>query len=343
MNLRKLGNLSQAGGVSRVILNDGPEKGVEAALFRTGTGLSFTVLLDRGMDIGHAEWCGRSLAWRSPTGDAHPSRFEPDGIGWLRTFGGGLLTTCGLAYAGAPAVDQGVALGLHGRIGHALAQGTSVEVVEEGARYRLVARGRMTEAQPVAGGHLELQREISAYIGSNTISVWDTVVNRGWTPHPLQLIYHCNLGWPLLDETSEILYPSRKAEPRDPASEKGLSDWNRHPAPVDGEPEQVFFHQMQAGADGYVTTALLNRPAGFGLQLRYRQAELPRFTQWRNFSAGNYVVGFEPSNCTVMGRDYDRKHGILQFLQPGERREFHLEFTVLPDAAAMDAAEQTIR
>lgn len=343
MDLRKLGHLSQAGGVQRVMFAEGPEKGVEAAQFRTGTGLSFTVLLDRGMDIGTADWCGRSLAWRSPTGDAHPSRFEPGGAGWLRTFGGGLLTTCGLTYAGAPTVDAGQSLGLHGRATALPASGIQVDCELQDGRYRLWARGRITEVQPVLGEHLTLTREVSTFIGSNTIAVTDRVVNHGWTPAPLQLIYHCNLGWPLLDESSEICLPTREVTPRDAASQPAVAAWHSFPAPVDGAAERVLFHELGAGADGYVTTALLNRSAGFGLQLRYRQAELPRFTQWLHHASGSYVMGFEPSNCTVYGRAHDRATGILQQLAPGEVRSFHLEFTVLTTPAEIEAAARQAR
>ena len=329
INLRKVGSLEQLGGVQRVILNDGPSKGVEAAIFRTGTGLSFTVLLDRGMDIGQAEWCGKSLAWRSAAGDAHPSRYEADGIGWLRGFGGGLVTTCGLTYAGAPNVDQGEALGLHGRMSNipASAVAADCELIE--GRYELFARGRVTEAVPVVGQHVELNREIRTAIGSNTISVKDRVVNRGWSRTPFALLYHVNLGYPLLDESTEIRLPSRAVVARDAASEPGLAEWQRFRAPEDGVGEQCLFHDLAADADGYVTTAMINRQAGFGLELRYRQAELPKFQQWRFFGSGAYVMGFEPSNCSVLGRAHDRANGILQYLEPGETRELHIELTVI--------------
>jgi hypothetical protein len=94
--LSSVGDLSQVAGVTLGELKEGVERGVRTAEFRSGSGLRFTVLLDRGLDIGPAEYRGIPLAWISPTGFAHPARFEPDGFGWLRSFGGGLLTGCGL-------------------------------------------------------------------------------------------------------------------------------------------------------------------------------------------------------------------------------------------------------
>jgi hypothetical protein len=45
----------------------------------------------------------------------------------------------------------------------------------------------------------------------------------------------------------------------------------------------------------------------------------------------------EPANCLVEGRDKDRARGILQFLQPGEQREYLLEIGVLANNAEIDA------
>jgi hypothetical protein len=113
--LQHVGDLSQLAGVRVGELGDGFERGVRVADFRTGSGLAFTVLVDRGLDIGWADFGGAALAWRSPAPAAAPAFFEPAGLGWLRGFSGGLVTTCGLTYFGAPVVDEGQALGLHGR------------------------------------------------------------------------------------------------------------------------------------------------------------------------------------------------------------------------------------
>ena len=56
--LSYVGNISQVGGVRMVTLDDGPERGVRAAEFRSGEGFNFMVLLDRGMDLGPAEYEG---------------------------------------------------------------------------------------------------------------------------------------------------------------------------------------------------------------------------------------------------------------------------------------------
>ena len=49
--LERTGSVDQFGGAKRVILADGDEAGVEAVLCRTGSGLSYTVLPGRGLDL----------------------------------------------------------------------------------------------------------------------------------------------------------------------------------------------------------------------------------------------------------------------------------------------------
>ena len=59
---QRVGDLSQIAGVRLVELADGKERGVRAAEVKTGSGLSFTVLIDRGLDISTAEYNGKALA-----------------------------------------------------------------------------------------------------------------------------------------------------------------------------------------------------------------------------------------------------------------------------------------
>jgi len=92
------GDLTTIGGVRSVVLDDGAERGIRALEFRTGSGLSFDVLVDRAMDIGPAEHAGRSFGWRSATGFRHPALHEyrdEDGLAWLPSFSGLVVTAGG--------------------------------------------------------------------------------------------------------------------------------------------------------------------------------------------------------------------------------------------------------
>jgi hypothetical protein len=59
--LQRVGDIGQIAGARLVELADGKERGSRAALYRTGTGFAFTILIDRSLDIAHAEYCGKAL------------------------------------------------------------------------------------------------------------------------------------------------------------------------------------------------------------------------------------------------------------------------------------------
>lgn len=337
---RHVGRDSQLGGVRLGELLDASAHGVRVADVDTGSGLTYTVLLDRAMDIGVARFKGASLTWDSATGPAHPAYFEPQGYGWLRTFHGGLVVTCGLTTAGAPSVDEGEALGLHGRISHTPAGNVWADGAWRGDEYEMWVRGKMRQAV-VFGENLLVDRRIWSRLGESKIMIRDVVTNEAYQRTPHMLLYHVNFGFPLIAEGTELLAPSRDVRPRDEVAAPGLDAHNRYEAPIDGYREQVFYHDLAADADGYVTMALVNRAfaggRGLGVYLRYRQAELPLFTQWKMVGAGTYVTGLEPANCLVEGRDRDRERGLLQYLEPGESREYLLEIGVLEGTEEIDA------
>ena len=334
------GNIDQLGGVRLGELSDGRARGLRVADFDTGGGLSFTVLLDRGMDIGAARYRGVPIAWQANPGLAAPAYYEQDGLGWLRTFHGGLMAGCGLTYAGAPCVDEGEPLGLHGRLGHLPAGNVWAEGAWRGAEYEMWVRGYMRQAV-VFGENITLTRRIWSRLGERRLFVRDVVVNEGLQTTPHMMLYHCNFGFPLLAEGSELIAPSRQVIPRDDVAAPDLEQHRVYEAPQPDYAERVFYHDMAAGDDGFVTLLLANRGfedgKGLGIYLRYRQAELPRFIQWKNVCAGTYVTGLEPANCWVEGRDKDRERGMLQFLAPGEEREYRLEIGVLDGNAEIDA------
>jgi hypothetical protein len=276
------------------------------------------------------------------TGDAHPAYGEPGGLGFLRTFYGGLLCTCGLTSVGPPEVDRGEALGLHGRISHLPAQSVSTDGAWEGDEYRFWVRGKVREAS-VFGDNLLLTREISARLGENRLTVRDAVQNVGFAPAEHMMLYHVNPGFPVVDAGSELISPTREARPRDAEAEAGREAYARFDAPTAGYREKVYLHDLAAGPDGRAAVAVVNRSLGHGLCLRYAVAALPNFIEWKMMGQGTYVVGIEPANCSVFGRAAEREQGTLQRLEPGESREYALELAVLTSRDEIESLEREVR
>src|SRR2546430_14191599 len=105
--LERVGDVSQLGGARLLTLAEGPESGVQVAEVRTGSGLAFSVLPGRGMDIGFAEFRGMPLCWRSSTGEVAAPNYEPEADGWLHGFSGGAVVTRGGRTAGWASPTQG--------------------------------------------------------------------------------------------------------------------------------------------------------------------------------------------------------------------------------------------
>jgi hypothetical protein len=336
--LQRIGSMRQLCGIETAVLNDGVETGVRVADITTGSGFRFRVVISRGLDIAEADWRGIPLAWRSPSSIAGPWYFEPEGLGWLRTFFGGLVATCGLTYAGAPCVDQGKALGLHGRVSNLPASAISVDEGWEGDDYVMTLRGQVQEAV-IFGENVLLKREITARLGENRFWLRDIAENVGYRTTEHMILYHINGGYPAVAPGGKLVSPTTETRPRDADAEVGKEEYADFSAPVPGYREKVYYHTMAADRKGLVRAALVNDGFadghGFGFYVTYHADQLPRFTEWKMMGQVDYVVGMEPANCFVEGRAKERERGTLQFLEPGERREYELEIGVLEDAAAI--------
>lgn len=343
--IRRVGDMDQIGGVTCVEYADGPARGVRALLFRTGSGFQFEVLVDRGMDIGLAEWRGQPLAWRSPTGPVAPAFYEAAGLGWLRGFHGGLLTTGGLRNTGSATTDADEHHGLHGRISYTPAARVAYGADWEGDEYHLWCEGQLRETR-LFGENLRLTRRISTRLGADALTIDDRLENLGFVPEEFMLLYHINPGWPVVDMSAELLVANERVEARDAVAEAGRATLGRYQAPTPGFAEQVYRHFPSAAADGRVTVALVNRAfdggRGCGVVIRFNQRELPWLWHWKQMGEGAYVVGLEPNNGHWHGRAAARAEGVLQTIAPGETRRFRVEIGALPDRAAIAAVEREI-
>jgi hypothetical protein len=344
--LKRVGSIRQIGGARPVVLDDGPERGVRAIEVGTGGGFRFTVLPDRGLDVWSAEHEGASLCWHSPTGPIAPAFFEPEGLGWLRGFYGGMVVTCGLTYAGPPNRDEGKDLGLHGRASYTPACEVGIEERWEGNEYLISIRGKVREAS-VFGDHVVLTRKIRTALGLDGFVIEDEVENLGHDPAPHMILYHVNGGFPALDETSELLSASDEARPASPEAEKDKAKYHRFLPPTAGFAERVYLHKLRAGKDGRTTVALVNRGfrggRGLGYALRFPVSQMPCFTEWKMMGQGTYVVGTEPGNVYPVARERLRREGALCMLRPGEKRRYEIEFSALSTAEGIRKVEEEIR
>lgn len=333
--LPRIGDISQVCDIRRAIYAEGKSAGVQAVEVATGSGLAFTVLPSRALDISSASYRGVPLAWRSPVGESSPFLFRPDGYEWLRSFFGGLLTTCGMTSASHPCEDEGEALGLHGRVSNIPAEDVSIRRGWDGDDYRMAVSGRIREAK-VFGENLVLNRTVETSLGARSIVIRDLIENAGFRKSPLMMLYHVNIGWPVVSEDARLLSPTLGVVPADDRARSEPDLWQSFIPPQRGYEERVYFHDLQPDPEGIILLGIVNPRLRIGVYLRYWRSEFPHFVERKMMGEGEYVVGIEPGNITG-NRAAMRKDGSLEFLEPGVERRFTLEIGVLDGMEDIEA------
>lgn len=352
--LEAYGHLDQLGGTRLVTLEDGTERGVRAVEMRTASGLDLGVIVDRAMDIGWCRHNGRSLAWHSPTGFVGPWYREPQGMGFLRSFPGGLFVTCGLDHILFPQTDPNDTYnypgrteseyGLHGRVASTPARLRSYGETWEDGRCVLHAEGEVRQAGAMAE-NLVLRRRIEVALDGLVISWHDEVTNQGHQPTPHMLLYHMNLGAPLLDASTELHAPISEVRWATPTATGDPGEHLEFHEPRRDFAEQAFSHGMTPDRDGTVPVAVVNRDdpdSPWGVLLRYEASKFPYFLQWRYLAAGTYALGLEPSTNGIDGREAARSQGELVVLEPGERRTYSNTLEVLIGSDRCDEAQRRV-
>jgi hypothetical protein len=327
--IRRVGRMDQLAGISLTEAADGKAQGSRLLDVWTGSGLRFQVNAERALDIVRCEYQGQALAWRSMTGDVHPAYAEQPELGWLRSFAGGLLVTCGLDQYGLPARDGENELGLHGRISNLPAAQLAYRTAWVGEEYRLEISGEVRQTR-VFGENLVLQRRISTALGSNRIRIEDSVTNEGFEPCAHMLLYHFNLGFPLVSADTCLKVRTAETLARNADAELGLGMWDHFQDPTSGYREQVFIHRPAPDADGMTSVELANPALSLAVRWRYPAAQLPYLMEWKMMGEGMYAVGVEPSNCSgLAGRPATRALGQLPQLEPGESKAYQIDLEVI--------------
>ncbi len=301
------------------------------------SGLHFTLLPDRGLDIWTAHYKGLPLTWI-----AQGSPFPPDfGQAWLQQFNGGLLTTCGLTHVGPPETGEvsGEFRDLHGRYSRLRAENIAKTWLTDSSGLPCLELSAVVRETALFGVQLRLTRIIKLSLTRAHIDIHDAVTNLGDVPAPLMLLYHMNVGFPLVSNDTELHTPHHTVYSRDAIARPGLPRWNIYDAPSAEYKEQVFFHHLNE-IDHCSGILLENGHIGFEVQ--WDPSALPYFTQWKNTRQGIYVCGVEPGNCIPEGQTAARKSGRLEYLAPGATHDFGCSLKIVEGVEALQAAQTQI-
>ncbi|MDR3716847.1 MAG: aldose 1-epimerase family protein [Puia sp.] len=339
----KISNPAQIGGIETSVLDNGGGRGTRIAWVNTGAGLRYKIIIDRGMDISDAFYNQYGLAWLNHAGITAPQPLSHRGTDWLRTFGGGLLTTCGLSHVGGPEKDSHGERGLHGDVSNIAAEIESI-IQPDPVRGKMdMSITGVMKQTPIFGPSLELRRTLSGTIGRSSIRIHDEVTNRGNSPAPHMILYHCNFGWPLVDEGSELCWKGHWKPRYADGTEKIFREghpFRKAPAPLEahaGTGEEAAVIDTFADSFGHSSCGIWNEAIGLAVVLRYPKKQLPWLTNWQHWGRNEYVTGLEPGTNAPIGQAKARELKELILLEPGESRTYDLEIEVLTAPAEIAA------
>ncbi|MBX3433411.1 MAG: aldose 1-epimerase family protein [Pirellulales bacterium] len=327
-------------------LQAGLAQGVDVVEVDTGQ-VRVVIVPTRGMGLWRAWFDEFELGWQSPVrGPVHPAFVplsETSGWGWLDGFDE-LMCRCGLESLGAPDHDEQGQLrfGLHGRIANRPAH--RVELAVDAEAGTLAVTGIVEETR-FHHHKLRLSVTYTLRFDATEIAWRDEVENYGGTPTKMQMMYHVNVGLPLLGAGSQLSAPVKRVRPGSCASAgEAARNWATYEAPTPRYAQQVFYDTLQGDDAGDTLVLLTSSTGSHAVRLDYNVRQLPCFTQWKNSvaEADGYVTGLEPGTSFPNPRSVEEKAGRVLTLHPGERWQAELKLDLLSDPAAIAAAERRI-
>ena len=301
--------------IQRYRLEEGKAAGTQMIRVSNIAGLELHLAVDRALDIAEFRYKGLSIGYLSGTGITHPSYYEPEGYGWLRSFYGGFLTTCGLDQTGEPCKVDGVNYGLHGRISNCPAQQICTEVVRENGGLSGMVRGAVRQACQQGESYL-LRRTYHFKDESASFLITDEIQNQSGRALPLQVLYHFNFGFPFLSPTTILKFPEVNSIGWDEYSQKNidkLTDFS-------DSDELTILHYLNSNTD-HVGGVIENH----GVRV---EIKLPVLGQWKHLQPREYVMAIEPTNGHLNGLAWEKSNSTLQILNPNETRTFSFEISV---------------
>lgn len=296
----RISNLAQIAYLRRYTITEGGEKGLEVIDCDNGT-IRFLLNVTKACDMMQLYHKGQNLSFISKNG------FMKREIPFPKRFEGGMLYTCGLDSAG-----EREGFEEHGSFHNTPAEIVRTECSENGIVVEAIIRD--TE---MGGKNLVMRRTVKTEIGSDHVSVCDRLTNEGYCDEDYCLLYHVNLGYPLIDDGARILCDSEVCLPRTAWAEKNLESAYQIIAPTPGYEETCHYLLPKTPA-----VTLVNEKIGKKFTVSYSDDTLPMFLVWRNMTSGDYAVGLEPTTTKLDDLfSYSRIHA-------GETIKFDVELSI---------------
>lgn len=326
--LRHVGTVEQLAGINSFTYTSGRRDGIRAYEVYNNSGLHYTVMQSRCLDIYNLWYKGIPVPPISKPGMVAAPFADLHGINYLRSISGGLLYTCGLSNVGNPFMEEGADDIFHGRIRFIPAENCGSYAGPEGDDYILRISGEMRDAS-LFYENIVLKREISTSINGKSITIKDILENRCFKQQEFMIMYHLNCGYPILDEGCKIFIPSAGVKPMSPSAEKLKDQWDRVSGPSDAVPDDLFVHDVFHDPEGLVHAALYNEKIGLGISYSFEFSAMKYIVEWRCLKSTDYIMGIFPSNNHCAGRAFERENNTIQHIGPFEQKKAGVVITVI--------------
>lgn len=296
----RISNSQQIGSLRHYTLMDGASQGLEVLDCDNGQ-IRFLLNVSKACDVMQLYHKGQNVSFISKNG------FTKREVPFLNRFEGGMVYTCGLDNVGGREGYE-----LHGTFHNTPAQILRATCDEQGITVEAIIRN-----SALFGQNLVMKRKIFTAMGSGSVTLEDTLVNEGYKDAEYCMLYHINVGYPMLDAGARLVGDVLRCTPRTPWSQDNVATHCAMVQPTAGEEEMCYYLELTRPE-----ISLVNDKIGKQLTVSYSRETLPHFVEWKSMVCGDYALGLEPAT-TQLDETFARKK-----VAAGESVQFQVNIAV---------------
>ena len=290
-NIKKMGNMSQIAYTKRIEYKNGKANNVHAILCKNER-LSFTLLESMALDIFDLSYAGNNMSFISKNGLVSRNLANTHTYDFSKYFGGGFLFTCGLDNIGKPDGDKL----FHGGFSSIPALITKEQMLIENNKIVLEVEGKIFDTA-LFSKDIEVVRNYKIY--NNKIILTDKVINRDFLNQDIIMLYHFNLGYPMLDSCTRFSANISGTKCR--TENCVLENYNIMNEPIDKCFEEVFIHSV----DGDIANVVVdNTKLKQKIKFSYSTEYLKYLIEWKSMQSRDYVLGIEPATSHLDNKQF---------------------------------------
>lgn len=281
-SIKKIGNIEQLAYTKGVKYKNGKANGVNAIICKNER-LSFTILESMALDIYDLSFAGNNISFISKNGLVSRNLANTHAYDFSKSFSGGFLYTCGLDNIGKPEDNKL----LHGSFSSIPAHITKEKTLLDNDKIVLEVEGEIYDTA-LFSNDVMVVRNYKIY--SNKIMLTDKVINRDFKDRDIIMLYHFNIGYPMLDTCTKFSANINNTICR--TENCVLEKYDIMNEPIDNCSEEVFIHSIDEDS---ANVEVANIKLKLKIRFSYDTKFLKYLMEWKSMQSRDYVLGIEPA------------------------------------------------